>query len=162
MYKPRKSLQLVLAFISFIGANFFFMAISAAENADGVVINTSTSISPEVQQALDTVYIAAQEADMINASAESKIPTNTTADGNGTDQTPKTTRDPITQMIAFGIGAGAGMLVVNYLGGSATIGSFNAFSAITFGGMMGDYVYRRHYAPPLPSVPAGIAGRVSP
>lgn len=122
---------------------------------------TAASLSPDVRQALDGVYLAAKEADMVHPEGDTKNQAN--AATSDAKQPPTTSRDPLTQMLAAGLGAAAAMVVVNYLsGGMASYGSFSGFSTLMLGGMMGDYAYRTYYAPPLPGVPADIAQRVSP
>lgn len=125
----------------------------------------AASVSPEVQQAIDTVYLAAKEANMLNPLDDaSKVQINTNNVTPTAEQPQKRTRDPLTQMIAFGLGAATATMAVNYMTGAriTAIDSPYSFYSIMFGGMLGEYAYRRYYAPPLPSIPPGIAERVSP
>lgn len=120
-------------------------------------------LSPDVRQALDSVYLAAKEANKVHPIDEFKNQVATTKNDSSSDLAIKSSRDPIIQMIAVGLGVAAGMVIINYLsGGTSTSTSFSGFSTAMFGGMLGDYAYRKYYAPPLPSVPVGVAQRVTP
>lgn len=131
--------------------------------AEEVLLNPpgkAVSLSSEVRQALDSAYLAAKDANMLNPTNLKDQNSNSALENN---KVIKTTRDPVMQMIAVGLGVGAAMMVMNYFsGGTSTSGSFSGFSSAMFGGMLGDYAYRKYYAPPLPSVPASVAERITP
>ncbi len=111
------------------------------------------AVSPAVQNAINATYLNAKEANMIYPE-------------QGADNTAmlqKRTRDPISQMIAVGIGVAAGVLAINFLsGGMGTASRFYTTTSAMFGGMLGDHVYRKYYAPPVPSVPSRVKRRISP
>lgn len=132
------------------------MAEEVLLNPPGKVV----SLSSEVRQALDSAYLAAKDAKMLNPANLKDQNSNTALENN---KVIKSSRDPVMQMIAVGLGVGAAMMVMNYFsGGTSTSGSFSGFSSAMLGGMLGDYAYRKYYAPPLPSVPSSVAQRITP
>ena len=135
--------------------------------ADAVTTNSTPAtgdtvvVAPEVRKALDTVYLAAKEANTLHPLDE--IQANALTEESGTGQLFKRPRTPFAQMLAVGLGVAAGIVALNLItGGTSTTGNFYSMSSAMFGGMIGDYVYRRHYAPPLPSIPKGVSERVTP
>ncbi|KOR31282.1 hypothetical protein TI04_01665 [Achromatium sp. WMS2] len=128
-----------------------------ATGGDAATVLGLDNVDPVLGEALTGGYLAAKEADTLHPLSEVNKAQAAAA------QPPKRTRDPLMQMVAVGLGAAAGMLTLNYFsGGTVSSSSFYGFTTMMFGGMLGDYAYRKYYAPPAPIVPAGVAHRVSP
>lgn len=159
----QKSWYLTVTLIGLVSISLFTATVTLAAG-DVLVDKNSVAapVSPDVRQALDAVYLTAKEANMVHPVDESKKNGLAAGDSNS-GLVVKSARDPMMQMLAVGLGVAAGMVLMNYIsGGTSTSSSFSGFSTAMFGGMLGDYAYRKYYAPPLPSVPVGVAGRVSP
>lgn len=151
---------LQLTLIAVYATFYILITTSTAIASDVLVSAPATSLSSDVRHALDSVYLAAKDANMINPAGDAS---NQAKALESNENVVKSSRDPIMQMVAVGLGVSAAMMVMNYLsGGTSTSSSFSGFSSAMLGGMLGDYAYRKYYAPPLPSVPAGVAQRIVP
>jgi uncharacterized protein YcfJ len=157
IYNKVRSLTLVFISAAFMGL-CTAAGVAAAETTTTPELASDVTLSPEVRHALDEVYLAAQGANMLHPVDET-----TKFTSISTDAAPVRTRDPVSQMVASGLGVAAGVLVVNMLsGGWGTASRFYTMTGAMIGATLGDYVYRKHYAPALPAIPAGVAQRVSP
>jgi hypothetical protein len=123
------------------------------------------SASPDVLQAVNSTYLAAKDAGMVYPLEESSSHGRADLFGVGDANAPKQqrTRDPISQIIAAGLGVTAGVVAVNLLsGGMGTASRFYTMMGATLGFSVGDHLYRQYYAPPIPSVPSSVALRINP
>lgn len=127
-----------------------------------IAADPEISVSPDVIQAVESTYLAAKEAGLVHPLDESGG--HEQAEMFGDAIMPKRqTRDPISEMIAIGLGVTAGVVAVNLLsGGMGTASRFYTMMGATFGGSLGSQMYRKYYAPPVPSVPPSVALRISP
>jgi hypothetical protein len=153
----RPRLALVLSFA--ISTSLFTATLPAAEVAAPTAATDSVSVSPEVLHALDSVYLAAKQADTTQAISGS-------ADrGHSVNRSSHAARrrgSTMGHMVAMGVGVAAGVMALNLVsGGIGTVSRMYTMTSIMLGGMLGDYAYKQ-YTRSLPSVPASVSQRVSP
>lgn len=155
--------SLTLALVCTLFAVPFAEALPSADGAMQSPAAETTSVSPEVLQALDSVYLAAKQADAAGnlggPANRSHPPTGPNGSAHATVKAGVSTG----HMLAVGLGVAAGVMALNLVsGGIGAVSRVYILSSVMMGGMLGDYVYNKQYARPLPSIPTSVARRVSP
>lgn len=144
-------------------------------------------LPPEVLKAIDAVNQAARQTGKAVQSAAQKTGTAMNEVAGQASQVANRAQEQIETVdphaLAIGLGAIGGVVAFNVLtggmaslpmmatsaaGGAAAVEGTVAVSRVyavtsaVVGGLAGDYVYRKHYSGAAPSVPAGVAKRVTP
>lgn len=150
---------LVLAVVCAVPAALFPNIAPAATEATSPPGVENMSVSPEVLQALDAVYLAAKQADAQGVSR----PGYRNHSPASTDKAAQTNWK-IGRMVAVGLGVAAGVVAINLLsGGFGSASRFYTVTSAMMGGMMGNRLYNKYYGRrTLPSVPRGVAQRITP
>lgn len=143
-------------------------------------------LPPEVLKAIDAVNQAARQTGKAMQGAAQKTGSAMNEVAGQVSQVTNRAQEQIDTIdphaLAIGLGAIGGVVAFNVItggmgtlplmasaGGAATaaestvaVSRVYAVTSAVVGGLAGDYVYRKNYSGAVPSVPAGVAKRVTP